>query len=427
MIFIYKFSSCLEPFNAGDEMKTANRALVFSFLILHCCSILYTAAAATFSGRSSTVLEWFGDPSDETSVPIYEYILLNVRDIDNDGMNFKGYGRLATDTQDVVDVDSRLYYAYLEKRGVFDSRVDFRFGRQFVVTTAGASVMDGLDLIFNNLGPFNFRLFGGGDATYYEDYDKDDLVWGAEVNGLFVQNSLNLGLSYLQKWDESELTQELIGLDLDYVKDNLINVYSEFQFNYLNDVVSYFLVGGKYYRSANWNLRAEYLYSLPVFTSTSIYSVFAVDKYQELMAEYTYNIRPGLRAFGNYTREIYEEFSDANVFEAGIEKIRTSQFSGYLTGIYRNDDDGQDLKGFKARAAWMFSKKFQAGVGANLDVLDRRIDFENNEDETTSNLLWLYGTYFFTERVNAQLKLERAESDLWDEYYRGRARLNISF
>jgi len=382
---------------------------------------------ATFSGRSSTVIEWFGDPSDETAVPIYEYILLNVRDVDNDGMNFKGYGRLATDTQDVVDVDSRLYYAYLEKRGVFDSRVDFRFGRQFIVTTAGASVMDGIDLTFNNVGPVNFRLFGGGDATYYEDYDKDDLLWGAEVYGLFWQEQLQLGLSYLQKWDESELTKELIGFDLDYDKSNLVNVYSEFQFNYINNVVSYFLLGGKYYRSPKWNLRAEYLYSLPVFTSTSIYSVFAVDKYQELMAEYAYNIAAGFRAFGRYSREIYEEFSDANVFEAGIEKIRSKQFSGYLTGVYRNDDDGQDPKGFKARAVWMFNKKFHAGVGANVDVLDRRIDFENNEDETTSNLVWLYGTYYFTKRVNVQLKLERAESDLWDEYYRGRARFNISF
>lgn len=408
-------------------MKTANWMLVCAFLVLHCSSILYTAEAANYSGRSSTVLEWFGDPSNETSVPVYQYILLNVRDIGNEGMNFKGYGRLATDTQDVVDVDSRLYYAYLEKKGVFNSRTDFRFGRQFVVTTAGASVMDGLDLVLNNIGPFNFRVFGGGDATYYEDYDQDDLVWGAEINGLFMQNSLNLGFSYLQKWDESELTQELIGIDFDYNKNNLINAYSEFQFNYLNDVVSYFLIGGKFYKSPKWNLRAEYLYSLPVFTSTSIYSVFAVDKYQELMAEYTYNIAAGFRAFGRYSREIYEEFSDADVLEAGIEKIRTARFSGYLTGVIRKDDDGQDLKGFKARAAWMFSKKFQAGVGANVDVLDRRIDFENNEDETTSNLLWLYGTYFFTERVNLQLKLERAESDLWSEYYRGRARLNISF
>ena len=408
-------------------MKVGKLLVVFFTPFLLCSISFQQAKAATFSGRSSTVIEWFDDPSDETAVPIYEYILFNVRDIGNDGINFKGYGRLATDTMNVVDVDSRLYYAFLEKKGAFDNRVDFRFGRQFVVTTAGASVMDGLDMTFNNIGPVNFRLFGGGDATYYEDYDKDDLLWGAEVYGLFWNEQLHLGLSYMQKWDESELTKELIGFDFDYDKANFINVYSEYQFNYINNVVSYFTLGSKYYRSPKWNLRAEYLYSLPVFTSTSIYSVFSVDKYQELMAEYSYNIAVGLRAFGRYSREIYEEFSDANVFEAGIEKIRTKQFSGYLTAVYRNDDDGQDLKGFKARTAWMFSKKIQAGVGANLDVLDRRIDFENNEDQTTSNLLWLYGTYFFTDRINAQLKLERASSDLWDEYYRGRVRLNISF
>ena len=408
-------------------MKVVKLLLVFfSVILLFSISPLQTLAA-TISGRSSTVIEWFPDADEETAVPIYQYILLNVRDIGDNGMNFKGYGRLATDTQNEVDVDSRLYYAFLEKKGVFNNRTDFRFGRQFVITTAGASVMDGLDLTLKNVGPVNIRVFGGGDATYYESYDKDDLVWGVEATGLFLQDRLNLGMSYMQKWDESELTKELIGIDFDYDNKEAVNVYSEFQFNYINNVVSYFLLGGKYYRNPKWNLRAEYLYSLPVFTSTSIYSVFAVDKYQELMAEYAYNIAVGLRAFGRLTHEFYEDFSDADVFEAGIEKIRTQQFSGYLAGVYRNDDEGQDLKGIKVRAAWMFSKKIQAGVGADVDVLDRRIDLDNNEDETTSNLVWLYGTYFFTERVNVQLKLERASSDLWDEYYRGRARLNISF
>jgi len=409
-------------------MKVGKLLVVFSTVVLLFTISLDTVLAATFSGRSSTVIEWFDDPDEDTAVPVYEYLLLNVLDIDKDGMNFKGYGRLSTDTQDVVNADSRLYYAYLEKKGIFNGRTDFKVGRQFVFTTAGASVMDGLDLTFNSVGPFSIRFFGGGDVSYYESYeDYDDLVWGAELSGLFLQDSLNLGLSYLQKWDESELTKELIGIDFDYDKKELINVYSELQLNYLNNVVSYFLLGGKYYRSPKWNLRTEYLYSLPVFTSTSIYSVFAVDKYQELMAEYTYNIAVGLRAFGRYSHEFYVDFADADVFEAGVEKIRTKQFSGYLAGVFRHDADSQDMIGVKARAAWKFNKKFQAGVGANVDVFDRRIDLANNEDETTSNLLWLYGTYFINDRMNVQLKLERASSDLWEEYFRGRARLNISF
>jgi len=407
-------------------MKAVRLLLVFLTIVLLYPFLSEKAQAATFIGRSGTEID-FLDDADETAVPIYEYLLINVLDIDNSGMNFKGYGRLATDIQGEADVDSRLYYAFLEKKGIFDSRLDFRLGRQFVATTAGASIMDGLDLVLNNVGPLSFRLFGGGDATYYEDYDQDDLVWGAEVNGIFWQNSLTLGLSFLQKWESSDLSQELIGFNFDYNKKNLFNLYSELQVNYLNDLVSYFLVGGKYYKNPKWNLRAEYLYSLPVFTSTSIYSVFAVDEYEEALAEFTYNIAPGLRVFGVYTREMYVEFSDANVFEAGIEKIRTGRFSGYLTGVIRNDDEGQDLKGFKARVAWMFSKKFQAGVGANVDVLDRRIDLEDDDDETTSSLYWIYGTYFFTDRGNLQLKLERASSDLWDEYYHGRLRLNVSF
>ena len=409
-------------------MKVGKLLAVFFSVVLLFTVTSNNASAAIFTGHSSTIVDWFGTPDDDTAIPVYEYLLLNVLDIDKKGMNFKGYGRFATDAQDLVDVDSQLYYAFLEKSGLFDDKLDFKLGRQFLVTTAGASVMDGLDLVLKNIGPYTFRLFGGGNATYYEDYDlADDLIWGAEATGSFLDKSLTLGLSYIQTWNDSDLTKELIGIDFEYDRENLIDVYSELQLNYINNVVSYFLFGGKYYKSPKWNLRAEYLYSLPVFTSTSIYSVFAVDKYQEVMAEYTYNIAVGLRAFGIYTHEFYEEYSDANVFEAGIEKIRTKRFSGYLTGVYRDDDEGQNLWGFKTRVAWLFTKKLQAGVGANVDVLDRRIDVEDNIDETTSNLFWVYGTYFITDRINFQLKFERGSSDLWDEYYQGRARLNVSF
>ena len=61
-----------------------------------------------------------------------------------------------------------------------------------------------------------------------------------------MQDSLNIGLSYIQTWEESELTKELIGIDFDYDRENLINLYSEVQLNYINDVVSYLLAGAKY-------------------------------------------------------------------------------------------------------------------------------------------------------------------------------------
>ena len=381
------------------------------------------AHALSVSGRSSTEIEWYDNADEETAIPFYQYLLLNVNNIDDNGLTFRGYGRAADDLADEEDVDSRLYYAFLEKKGLWDV-VDVRLGRQFVSTSAGASIMDGLHLTYHDLGPFDVTLFGGGDVAYYEGYNAEDLIGGIELSTTLF-DGLNLGISYLQKWDESELANELIGLDLDYDWQNTLHLYSETQFDYLSNSVSYFLGGIRYHKNAKWSLRGEYLYSLPVFSSTSIYSVFAVDEYQEIFVEADYRLGHGLRSFVNYTRELYQEDADANVIEAGIEKIRTGRYAGYLSGIWRSDPDGQDLAGFKIYGSAMVCSKFQCGFGLNLDVLERYID--DNEDDTTSSRAWVDGTVTISRTINVQAKLERVESDLWDEYYRGRVRLNVRF
>lgn len=379
--------------------------------------------ALSVSGRSSTEIEWFDNAEEDTAVPFYQYLLLNVRDINDSGLTFRGYGRFADDLADEEDVDSRLYYGYLEQKDLW-GQVDVRFGRQFISTTAGASIMDGATFKLHDFGPFDITLFGGGDVAYYEGYNAKDLIDGIELTTtLFDQ--LHLGLSYLQKWDHSELSHELFGLDLDYDWNNRLHLYSETQFDYLANAVSYFLAGAHYHQSNNWSLRAEYLYSLPVFSSTSIYSVFAVDEYQELFIEADLRLAHAWRGFVNYRRELYQDDADADVIEAGVEKIRTERFSGYLSGIWRRDPDGQDLTGFKLYAAAQLCPAFQLGAGLNLDVLERYID--DDEDDTTSSRAWIDGTVTFSRTVNVQAKVERVESDLWDEYYRGRVRLNVRF
>lgn len=404
-------------------MKSLHRLFLCVAILSTVALPLNSAFGATVSGRSSTEIEWYDTGDGDTAVPFYQYLLLNVHDIDGAGMNFRGYGRVADDLADEADVDSRLYYGYIEKKGLIDD-LDVRFGRQFISTTAGASIMDGLYLEYGGLDDFDVTLFGGGDVAYYEGYNAKDLITGIEIRRSFFDD-LNLGLSYLQKWDHSELANELFGIDIDYDYKNMLHVYSETQLNYLSNSVSYFLAGTKYHRSEDWSLRAEYLYSLPVFSSTSIYSVFAVDEYQEIFVEYEQRLAPGLRAFVNYAREMYEYDSDANVFEAGIEKIRTGRYSGYVIGTWREDPDGQDLAGVKVYGAATLCKSFQLGAGVHLDVLERYLD--EDEDETTSSRVWLDGTVTFNRKINLQAKVERIESDLWNDYYRGRVRLNVRF
>jgi hypothetical protein len=385
-------------------------------------------AATTISGRASTVLEWRDNPNGDTATPAYQYLRINVLDLADMGWDFRGYGRAATDLSDEIDTDSRLYYAYLQKKGLTNG-LDLKLGRQFLSTSAGTSLMDGIAidyaLPFAQNTPMSFSLFGGGDVSYYSNYSSEDLIVGGELNGRFL-DSLSAGLSYIQRWGDNELANEMIGLDLNYDFKDMLNLYSEIQYDLLTESTSYFLAGANYRQSQQWGLRAEYLYSLPVFSSTSIYSVFAVNKYEEVMAELSYRVAAGLKAFGRMTYEIYPDFDEALVAEAGIEKVRTDRISGYLSGVVREDGDGgQDMAGVKARCRYMINQMFHAGAGIEFDVLQRRL--EDDKDDTTSSRYWLDLTASLTKTINIEAKVERSESDLWDEYYQGRVRLNIIF
>lgn len=381
------------------------------------------------SGRASSEIQWRNETQREDVVPVYQYLLLNLRHFDEEleeKYSFRAYGRLGTDLKNEDDyVDSRLYYAYYQQQGLFD-KIDFRLGRQFIAITAGASLLDGLTLDYAPGGPLTFSLFGGGDVAFYTGYSAKDTIMGGEIRGRFNEGSLVAGISYARRQEDGNLATELLGADFDYGFRRLLNLYGDIQYDRLSDRVSYGLLGANYHRSDRWGLRTEYLYSLPVFSASSIYSVFAVSKYQEAMAELNYYLGSGLRGFARYAREIYEEFDDADVFEAGIEKMRTARFSGYLSGVWRHAGEGQDLTGARIRAAWLFSPALQGGIGAEIDVLERRLD--EFEDDTYSTRFWTDLTARLRPNMDLQARLERSESSgYWGYQNRATLRLNTSF
>ncbi|MBE0502183.1 MAG: hypothetical protein IBX47_12170 [Desulfuromonadales bacterium] len=393
---------------------------LFSFLIV--IGTVGPVFATTVSGRASTVLEWFDTPDGETAVPAYQYLMLNARDIGGKGWNFSGYGRLSGDLADEVDADSRLYTAYFQKNYV-PQKFRVKIGRQFVSTTAGGTILDGIDLNYSGFKAVKLRLLGGLNVVYDSDYEFDNYFFGAAISGSPLKN-MELGLSYVQKWDEGDLAQELIGFDFDYDLAKIVHLYSETQYSLLYESITYFLAGASSSWSKDWRARLEYLYSMPVFDSTNIYSVFAVAEYQEIMGEVDYRINSKLRSYLRYTHEIYQEYSDAGVVDVGLESVGIEPLRWYVAGVYRNDDDGQNLYGVKGHVSYRFMPDVTAGFGANVDVLERRL---GDDDETTSSRIWIDGAYDFSKTIQLQAKIERVESDLWDEYYRGRVRLNVLF
>ncbi len=392
-----------------------------------------SASATTVTGRSSTMLEWYDDPDGNGALPAYQYLMLNAREISDTDVDFRFFGRLGTDLNDNVDVDNRLYYAYAEKRGI-NERFDIKLGRQLVFNTAGSTIMDGLKVDFRPDGPYHVNVFGGGDVKYYESYERKDLVAGGKFARWLLEDDLKVGLSYIQKWDDSATTHQLIGLDAFYDHGIVLEAYGEYQFNYLSDTMSHLHLGVNYHRNPEWQLRVEYMYSKPVFSSTSIYSVFAVAEYQEIMGQLNYRLGTGMFAFGRFTYEVYEEVSNANVMEAGIEKIRIDRFSGSFSGVVRVHEEGQDLYGIRGRASYLLTHRFQVGGGASIDVLERRlVVFDGQETaiegkyEETTHRIWADATMYISRQSSLEARISRIQSDRWNEYYYGNIRFNYHF
>ncbi len=406
-----------------------SKGLLLLFSMLPVFLSATAAFATTVSGKASTVVEFFDNVSGETVVPVYQYLNLSIKDIAGGGYNFRSYGRLADDLANKDDIDSRLYYAFLEKRDFSRKNLDLRLGRQYISTAAGSSILDGISLksAYDGLGKrINFTFFGGGDLAYYKGYEEQDLMLGVEAASEVYEN-LNIGLSYLQKWDSGDITHEIIGATLDYRYPALLNIYSDLQYSWIKKEFTYILAGMKYHGSQRFSLRTEYLYSLPVFSADSIYSVFAAEEYEEIMGELTYKLGPGVRAFGRYTREMYDEFADADVFEAGIEKVRTRtrRLSGYLIAEIRDDNEGQNMEGVKFYLGYLAQSYLNVGCGVHYNVFERRLTDEY--DETTNARYWLDTSIYLTRKMNLQFKLERLENELYQDSFRGRLRFNVKF
>ena len=116
-------------------------------------------------------------------------------------------------------------------------------------------------------------------------------------------------------------------------------------------------------------LKTEYFGYTPVFDSTSIYSVFAVDEYQEVSVSADYRLGRMWTLFGSYTREMYESFDDANVIEAGAELRRKGGYGGYVAAVYRSGEE--ELKGLKAAYRMAAPYDVRLGVGAEYNVYSR--------------------------------------------------------
>ena len=381
--------------------------------------------AAEVHGRSSTQYQWFTDyVTGNKQAEFGEYLSLSITKVDPAGkLSFQGYGRGTQDILNGQGLNGRLYYLYGDYSNFLD-KVDVRLGRQFINYAAGSALVDGGKIDLKNVGPVAFSVMGGRNVIFNLDGEASnshDYIWGIAANLAGYKNT-DAELSYFMKLDEAGIARDQIGGTFKQYIFNSLKVYGNARFDLTSESFSEMLAGLKYYPNADLVLTGEWYQSYPIFDNSSIYSVFAVDRYQEAVfrADYTVNDKIGVNA--GYSRQIYGEGDDTDVFEVGtrirpIEKVQLNLNYDYQIG------GGNMLNGGAVEIVYEPIKPLELAVGIHYDVYER----DRATGRETARKYWLGGKYKLNKSMTASLRIEDNVNHQYESDWAGRAVFNYDF
>lgn len=384
-----------------------------------------TAWGAELSGRSSTQFLWYNNEfTDNRVFEAVEYLRLGVTKIDSAGkLSFFGYGRGAQTFGHNYDDTGRLYYFYADYRDLFD-KVDLRLGRQFVNNSAGNAIIDGLQVDLKNIGPVAFTAFGGRDVVYGLDGElgyswNSDLGISAYLAG-FKQTDLEV--SWLRKWDKSEAARDIIGGSFKQYLFGLSKIYGNARYDLFSEAVVEGQVGLKVFPISSLTLTGEYYQSYPTFDATSIYSVFAVNKYREGVARVDYNLNDVVAINAGYNRQWYGEGATADVYHVGttiapIDHLKVNVEYDKRHGYYGSQN------GVICDVDYEFNKSAQIAGGITYDVFQR--DALTNDE--IARRYWLGGKYRIAKNMAVSGRIQDDVNAKYSENVSGRVTFDYDF
>jgi hypothetical protein len=376
--------------------------------LLLCMSLLLTATtswAAEVHGRSSTQFLSFinGLTGDKRQNELDEYLRLSITDIDKAGkFSLYGYGRVGQDFSTGEGLTGRLYYLYGDYRDLWD-KVDFKLGRQFVNLAAGSAIVDGVQVDLKNIGPVAFTVLGGRDVLFGlsgETGDPGNTAMGLAAY-LYGFKKTDAEISWFRKWDGGDNSRDLLGGNFKQQLFNCLNVFANARYDLVSETFQEVQAGVKYFPTSNLILSGEWFQSYPIFDTTSIYSVFAVDRYQEGVLRVDYNFNDKISVNAGFSREMYGEGANAIVWRVGagvrpIDMLKLNVEYDDRQGYYGK------VNGIIADLTVDITKTAQVAGGIDYDVYQR----DSLTGDEIARRYWIAGKYRLAKNMAVSGRLQ---------------------
>ena len=383
------------------------------------------AWSAEINGRSSTQYGWFTDIfTGNKEAEFGQYLNLSITKIDMDNkLSFQGYGRVTEDVMNGQGDNGRLYYLYADYGNLY-GKVDLRFGRQFVNYAAGSALIDGGKVDLKNVGPIAFSVMGGRNVIFGLNGEASQCRAFAFGVAAFLTGYKNTDaeVSYFMKFDNDGLARDQIGGTFKQYFQSF-KFYANTRFDMPSETFTELLTGVKYFPMADLILTTEWYQSYPTFDSTSIYSIFAVDRYQEALLRADYAINDKISINVGYTRQFYGEGNDgSDVFEAGC-RLRPLQKLLVNLAFDRNNGYGGNLSGGSIDVTYTPIKPLELAAGIQYDVYA----FDRTTGNETARKYWLGGKYRLSKSTSTSIRLEDNDNAQYKSDWQGRVVVNYDF
>lgn len=387
---------------------------IFRWSLLTTCCIIFCfcfsadVPAQPLKMTSSTQFLWGDDWNGDSQTTVAQYLRFSYQP-EGSRISLAGYGRIWYDFGNTQIRESdqflgSLYYLYLDVVP-FENTL-LRLGRHYTNFSAGSSLLDGMTVSIQKLGPvpLGITASAGLDITTGLDTQYERLgnyFVGVDLHLVDVKQ-LQLGVSYTLKYDEWDTARQELGAHFRFIH-RYFSPYAEARYDFISETIDEATVGIDLFPLSNLMLKGEFYHSYPTFDSTSIYSVFAVDKYQEYLVRAEYSLEAPVTLFASYAHQTYEDDDDGDNFIVGARFFPVKDLTLSISGDYRNGFGG-NLWGFEVTGDYKVMDKLLLSAGAQYNYY-KRPDIEE-EDFHTAQRYWIGARYLAKKDLSFIARIE---------------------
>jgi hypothetical protein len=279
----------------------------------------------------------------ETHTRVYQFARMNLSN-PNGNVSFNTSLRMLTDSNQSLDSDQRFraYNLNIKFKKLFQDRVDFTLGRQFLHP---GTVLGGLDGVFGQIKAARniyVQLYTGIESHHLRQFDTystdENFVYGGLLEFKNIQ-STNIELFSLQKKNDIETFWQLAGFNIDNYSVAETHFRIQAHYDLQNEHLHRLLLSANRHWTDKFMTSLRFKQQYPQIYANSYFTIFEPKAYAQYKLGATFEFTPGFYLNGQYQMVQFDDEDNANRFFLTVNNTNGSIGMLYESG-YAGDQFG---------------------------------------------------------------------------------------